>query len=175
MLNKQLIPLIIFVIIALFLWQGLHLKPQLLSSALINKPVPSFALQSLDSNGLIITEQIFKDKISVINVWSSRCSTCKQEHLFLLGLNKIDEFQLVGINYKDEKNNADLWLNKLGNPYKVNIFDQAGSLSMDFGVYGTPTVFIIDRAAIIRYRHVGILTNEIWNDVIVQQINKLKD
>lgn len=174
MLTKQLLPLGIFILILFFLWQGLALKPSQLSSALINKPVPKFRLQSLVPDTPIITEDIFKGHISLVNVWASWCSTCAQEHDFITRLRTTDELQLVGINYKDTRNNADLWLNKLGNPYTVNIFDAEGSLSIDLGVYGTPTTYIIDHYGIIRYRHVGILTNEVWNKVIIPEITKLK-
>jgi len=174
MLSKQLLPLGVFSVILFFLWQGLHLKPNELPCVLLNKPVPKFQLEALEQKSPLITEDIFKGHITLINVWASWCSTCAKEHMLLTSMHKTDEFQLVGINYKDSKNSADLWLNKLGNPYTVNIFDAKGSLSIDLGVYGTPTTYIIDRDGIIRYRHVGILTNEIWNKVIVPEVNKLK-
>jgi len=174
MLTKQLLPLGVFILILFFLWRGLDSNPNQLPSELINKPVPKFSLQALASDTPIITEDIFKGHISLVNVWASWCSNCATEHALITRLDKIDKLQLVGINYKDTRNNADLWLNKFGNPYTVNIFDAEGSLGIDLGVYGTPTTYIIDHYGIIRYRHVGILTNEVWNKIIISEITKLK-
>lgn len=151
-----LMPLLVFIIMVVCLWQGL-LMPQ---------PVPPFVNN-------ITTASIFAGKVTIAHVWSSQCGACMIDHKILTTMNKSDEFQLVGINYKDLQNSADLWLNKLGNPYTVNIFDADGKLSMDLGVFGTPTTFVIDRAGVIRYRHVGALTNDLWHTVILPELNKL--
>jgi cytochrome c biogenesis protein CcmG/thiol:disulfide interchange protein DsbE len=173
MTRMYLWPSIVFVIILAFLWQGLYLKPNVLPSSLIGKQVPKFLLPISDSKSGPVSESILQGQISVLTVWATWCESCVREHQMLNALNKTDDFQLVGINYKDTKYNADLWLNKFGNPYKVNILDTDGHLGIDLGVYGTPTTYIVDRAGIIRYRHVGVLTNDSWNKIILPQINKL--
>ena len=153
-------PLLIFLFLLGFFVFGLRLNPHELPAALLNKPVPN-------------VNHVFDNYINVVHVWASWCESCQQDHEFLTTLNKTDDFRLVGVNYKDIKNNADLWLNKLGDPYTVNIFDHDGSLAMNLGVYGTPTTYIIDRAGVIRYRHVGVLTKELWDADIIPEIIKL--
>ncbi len=146
-----------------FLWQGMKLDQQQLPAAMLNKTIPNLAAN----------QQIFKDKISVVHVWASWCSDCKQDQALFSTLPKTSDFQLVGINYKDLRNEADLCLNKQNDLYRVTIFDFDGTLGMDLGVYGTPTTFIVDRSGIIRFRHVGSLTYEIWISQIIPTINKL--
>lgn len=163
MLNRYLIPFCAFMILIGFLWRGLYVD---------YKTIPQFELTTL--NNSVVTEKIFLDKISVLHVWSSWCKACVIEHEFLDNLQNTDEFQLVGINYKDIQKNADLWLNKYGNPYRVILLDREGSFSMSLGVYGTPTTFIVDRDGIIRYRHVGVLTKDIWSSKISPVIQKIK-
>ena len=167
-------PFLVFVIMLAFLWQGLYLKPRELPSSLLGKQFPNFVLPSLDNKSMLVSESIFRGQTTIVNVWASWCTACAQEHAVLNAVTKNESFQLVGVNYKDLKYNADLWLNKFGNPYKVIIVDTDGLLGMDLGIYGTPTTYIIDRAGVIRYRHVGVLTNELWNKVIIPEINKLK-
>lgn len=174
MTRYNLWPLLVFVIMLAFLCKGLDLKPSALPSSLLGEKFPKFALPTLDNGLLVVNESIFQGHISVLNVWASWCTNCNKEYLMLQDLVKTHKFQLIGMNYKDSKYNADLWLNKFGNPYKVNIVDADGQLGIDLGVYGTPTTYIIDRAGVIRYRHVGILTNDLWNKVIIPEINKLK-
>lgn len=109
----------------------------------------------------------------MVQVWALGCASCTQWHSLLLSLNKSEQFKIIGLNYNDDKNNSDLWLNKFNNPYKVNIFNAKGRLYINLGVYGTPTFFIIDRAGIIRYRHVGVLTKEVWSATILPKISRL--
>lgn len=174
MLNRFHLPLVLFVMMITILWQGLSLNAQELPSTLIGKQVPKFSIPSLDNDKTPVTEQIFKGHITIVQVWSTRCRACTRQHEIINELNKSGDFQLVGINYKDNKNKANEWLHKLGDPYRVNIFDTDGRLSMDLGVYGTPSTYVIDKDGVIRYRHVGTLTKEMWFSLIVPEINKLK-
>jgi cytochrome c biogenesis protein CcmG/thiol:disulfide interchange protein DsbE len=170
MLNRNLIPLCVFCLIVSLLWFGLSLKPKDIPSSLIGKPVPHFVLSSLASEPTIVSEKIFSDHMTILHVWATWCSVCQNDHELLFKLKNLDLFQLVGINYKDNQNKAELWLHERGNPYAFSIMDDRGQLSLDLGVYGTPTTYIIDRAGIIRFRHVGALTEEKWNKEIYPQI-----
>lgn len=174
MLNRFQLPLVMFVIMITILWQGLSLNAQELPSSLLGKAIPKFSISSVEEPKSAVTEQIFKGHITIIQVWSSRCRACSRQHEILNELNLSGDLQLVGLNYKDSKDKANEWLHKLGNPYKVNIFDTDGRLSMDLGVYGTPSTYVIDKNGVIRYRHVGTLTKEMWFALIVPEINKLK-
>lgn len=173
MLNKYHWPFLMFVIMITCLWQSLDLTAKELPSALIGKPVPHFSLPSLGKPSKMLDESIFKGKISVINVWASWCRGCSKQNDFFLNLPKTDEFQLVGLNYKDKKDSADQWLNKLGNPYTVIIFDQTGRFGMDLGVYGTPTTYIVDQTGTIRFRHFGSIDQYLWDTMFVPELNKL--
>lgn len=174
MLNRYQIPLAIFVMIITFMWNGLAISADQLPFALAGKPVPNFSLENLNGEPKIVTQEIFKGKVSIIEVFSSRCKGCVKQNELMKTLNKSDEYQLIGLDYKDRKKSADQWLNKNGNPYKVVIFDPEGRFGMDIGVYGTPTLFIIDSKGIIRYRHFGQVTREMWHDLIIPELNKLK-
>jgi cytochrome c biogenesis protein CcmG/thiol:disulfide interchange protein DsbE len=173
-LSMLKLPVVLFVMIMTLLCSGLNLSAREISSALIGKPFPKFNLPNLDPDKPDISEKILKGQITIVHFWASWCGSCRKEQMVLTALDKSDDFQLVGINYKDSRKNADLWLNKLGNPYTVNIFDASGILGSDLGIYGTPTTYIIDQDGIIRYRHVGALTKELWIRKIHSEIKKLK-
>jgi cytochrome c biogenesis protein CcmG/thiol:disulfide interchange protein DsbE len=174
MLNKFQLPLLIFVMIITFMWHGLAISADQLPCATLGTPVPKFSMENLLGEPAIVTEKIFHGKITVVEVFASYCRGCVKQNELMKTLNKSDEYQLIGLDYKDNLKSADQWLNKHGNPYKVVIFDPKGHLGMDIGVYGTPTLFIIDSKGIIRYRHFGQVTHETWHELIVPELNKLK-
>ena len=171
---RYIFPLVIFMGLAGFLWLGLSLKPNELPSQLINKPAPTFVLPTLSAPDTKITESIFVDKISLVNVWSSWCLYCKHEHQFLLDLKNSSNLQILGLNYKDDLLAARAWLKQNGDPYDQIILDQDGSTAINWGVYGTPETFIVDRHGIIRYRHVGALNQEQWLSTIEPLIKQLE-
>jgi cytochrome c biogenesis protein CcmG/thiol:disulfide interchange protein DsbE len=161
-LMKFLLPLVLFFLISFFLWKGLQQDPHQLPSKLIGRPVPHFQLTELLHEKQIISSAEFQGHISILNVWASWCANCETEHSFLNTLAKNTEINFIGLNYKDERNTAKSFLASNGNPYRKIIFDGAGNLGIDLGVYGAPETFLIDRQGIIRYRHIGALNNEIW-------------
>jgi cytochrome c biogenesis protein CcmG/thiol:disulfide interchange protein DsbE len=169
---RYLLPLIIFLIVAVFLWQGLRKDPHQLPSALIGKPVPQFSYPNLLTPSRHITQQKFLGQVSLLNIWGSWCQTCYAEHPVLLEIARSNNIAIYGLNYKDNRIAALQWLEKYGNPYKDIIFDAQGTLAMELGVYGTPETFLIDPKGIIRYKHVGALDATVWEQEIKPLIQK---
>lgn len=165
------IPLVLFLLLAAaLLWQlarnAQGEDPTDLESALVGKPVPVFRLESLESAGKIYDRAVLTDGRPVLlNVWATWCPTCRAEHQFLNGL-KAQGIRIVGMNYKDDRRKAVSWLNELGNPYALSLFDGNGMLGLDLGVYGAPETFLIDGQGIVRYRHAGDLNDRVWQQEI---------
>lgn len=170
-------PLIVFLILAAFLWKSLSTNPQELPSALINKPAPVFKLSALNISNHTLTEKIFKGQVSLLNVWASWCLSCQKEHAFWLSLQPFvarHKLLLVGLNIHDDRKTAAAWIKVHGDPYHAIIFDQDGHLGMDYGIYGTPETFVIDDRGIIRYRYSGPIDQKIWTQKILPLIQKLQ-
>lgn len=152
---KYLLPLILFVILAIFLAIGLRLNPKDIPSPLIDKPAPAFSLPILATPEKNLSVQDLKGRVWLLNVWASWCVSCRQEHPLLLELAKLNTVTIAGLNYKDEAAAANQWLAQLGNPYNVSIMDKDGRVGIDYGVYGVPETFVVDKRGIIRYKHTG--------------------
>ncbi|WP_338494323.1 DsbE family thiol:disulfide interchange protein [Erwinia aphidicola] len=165
------IPLILFLLLAAaLLWQLTRNAndddPTRLESALVGKPVPVFKLESLDQPGKTFDQSVLTDgKPLLLNVWATWCPTCRAEHQYLNTL-ATKGVRVVGLNYKDDRQKAINWLNTLGNPYALSLYDGDGMLGLDLGVYGAPETFLIDCHGIIRYRHAGDLNERVWNDEV---------
>jgi cytochrome c biogenesis protein CcmG/thiol:disulfide interchange protein DsbE len=171
---RYLAPLAIFALLVAFLYRGLSLDPKLVPSPLIGKPMPTFTLTRLDNPAAAISDADFKGKVTLLNVWATWCVSCRQEHETLVQLAKTGQVDIYGLNYKDNREDAKRWLSRFGNPYVANAFDSDGRVGIDWGVYGAPETFIIDREGIIRHKHIGPLTTEIINDEILPLVAKLK-
>lgn len=171
---KHLLPLLGFVVLAIFLARGLQLKPREIPSPLIGKPVPSFELPALLEGEAPLRQADMKGRVSILNVWASWCGPCREEHPLLLELaRRRPELQLLGLNYKDEPAQARRWLKELGNPYRTIGSDTLGRVGIDLGVYGVPETFVIDRQGQIRYKHVGPLTAELLRDTLDPLLDRL--
>ncbi len=157
---KLFLPLILFVVLALFLFRGLSLDPRAMPSALIDKPFPAFSLPALDS-GEALDRSLLLGRVSLVNVWATWCISCRVEHPYLNQLTEAG-IHIVGLNYKDDSAAAQRWLSDLGNPYSVNIVDAEGNLGLDLGVYGAPETYFVDARGVIRYRHVGVIDERVW-------------
>lgn len=155
------IPLAIFLGIGVFLFRGLQLDPTELPSALLNKPFPQFELTSLYEEDKLLTEKALIGEPALVNVWATWCPSCKQEHAQLNRI-KAEGYKVIGINYKDDRLKAKIWLEKYLDPYAVNVFDPKGSLGLDLGVYGAPETYVIDQQGVIRYKHVGVVDEKVW-------------
>lgn len=167
------LPFIIFLIVGIFLWRGLSMNPSKVPSALINKPLPDFELPLLTNEKIKITSAIFAGKITLVNVWASWCAVCEEEHSVLVELSENSHLQLVGLDYKDEPAKAREYLTEHGNPYHIVIQDRTGQVAMNWGVYGTPETFIIDKHGIIRYKLVGSLSEKGAKETILMWMEKL--
>lgn len=157
---KYFLPLLVFALLGLFLLKGIDLKPDDLPSPLIGKPVPDFLLPELATEKSLTTDDL-KGKVILLNVWATWCISCKMEHPYLLQLAQ-DGITIVGLNYKDDQDQALDWLKNLGNPYAFNILDIQGRLGLDLGVFGAPETYLIDKQGIIRHKHVGVIDDKVW-------------
>ncbi|NOQ36977.1 MAG: DsbE family thiol:disulfide interchange protein [Methylococcaceae bacterium] len=159
------IPLILFIVLGIFLWKGLSIDPTELPSALINKPFPEFKIASLKQSDKMLTKADFIGKPVLINIWATWCPACKQEHQQLVKMAGENKIAIIGLNYKDDRVSAISWLQQLGDPYQFTIYDADGMLGLDLGVYGAPETYLLDKNGIIKHRHVGVVTEEIWQQL----------
>ncbi len=139
--------------------------PSKLESVLVGKTVPNFRLEDLEHAEKLHDQSIFRGQPLLLNVWATWCQTCYAEHLFLNDL-MADDVKIIGLNYKDDRVKAIGWLNQLGNPYRVSLFDGNGMLGLDLGVYGVPETFLINAKGVIRYRHAGDVNSRNWEDTL---------
>lgn len=170
---RLILPLAIFLLLAIFLWVGLYRDPREVPSPLIDKPAPAFMLQRLHTPEQTFSPDAMRGKVWLLNVWASWCVSCREEHAFLNELAK-GGVTLVGLNYKDQRENALEWLRHFDNPYMLSVSDTDGRVGIDYGVYGAPETFIIDRQGIIRYKQIGPMTPQVWNDKIEPLLRKLQ-
>ena len=158
---RFILPLAVFALLVFFLWRGLRLDPHQVPSPLIDKPAPSFALTRLDDANTTIRRDDMLGKVWMLNVWASWCVACREEHPTLVAFSKTKAVPIIGLNYKDTRAEGLGWLSQFGNPYDASVFDQNGRVGIDFGVYGVPETFVIDKRGIIRFKHIGPLTPEV--------------
>lgn len=160
------IPLVLFLALGVLLWRGLQLDPTELPSALIDKPMPAFNLASLDDPDKVLTEKDLQfGEPVLLNVWATWCPSCKAEHAQLNRIAEQEGVKIVGVNYKDDRAKAKVWLQKYLNPYVVNVYDDKGSLGLDLGVYGAPETYVLDKDGVIRYKHVGVVDEKVWQQL----------
>lgn len=171
---KYLAPLVLFIIMAIFLALGLNLNPRDIPSPLINKPAPDFALPVLGQPARILNKHALIGDVWLLNVWASWCGSCRSEHPIFNQLAKKKLVTIVGLNYKDEPAAAKQWLAQLGNPYDISIMDQEGRTGIDYGVYGVPETFVIDKKGIIRYKHTGPVEVSDMQNILIPLIQQLK-
>ena len=170
----KLLPLGIFLTLAAFLGIGLTLDPSKLPSALIDKPAPEIIAESLHETDAPFDSQSMLGEVWVLNVWASWCAPCVQEHPVLKSLVAQRDISLVGLNYKDVPEDALAWLQQLGDPFNHLISDESGDIGIDWGVYGVPETFVIDRNGRVRYKHVGPLAPIEMEEIVLPIIDQLK-
>ena len=159
-------------VIAAYMLSGTD--PRVVPSALLNKPVPTFVLPALDGRERGLTTADLKGRVAVVNVFASWCVPCLAEHPQIMALAADKDLALVGINYKDKAADAEGWLKRLGDPFRQIGADRDGRVSIDWGVYGVPETFVIDRGGTIRYKHVGPITPHDLKATILPIIESLK-
>ncbi|MCH6576299.1 MAG: DsbE family thiol:disulfide interchange protein [Proteobacteria bacterium] len=173
------IPLVVFATVAAAFGVGLTLKPNVVPSALIDKPVPEFTLAGLPGDGVEsgkgFSSADLTGRVSIVNVFASWCFPCRVEHPLLMRLARNPKVRIFGLNYKDRPEDARAWLKELGNPYDRIGVDRDGRIAIDWGVYGVPETFIIDAEGRIRYKHVGPITPSDLDEIIVPIIERLSE
>lgn len=168
-----LVPLVLFLGMAGFLYRGLYLDPAELPSAMIGKQFPAFSLPSVQ-DGKILTQADLLGKPALVNVWGTWCISCRVEHPVLTKLAQ-QGVVIYGINYKDVNVDALKWLKDFHDPYQININDEAGGLGLNLGVYGAPETFLIDSKGVIRYKHVGVIDDVVWREQLAALYQGLVD
>lgn len=171
---RYLLPLAVFGLLVAFLYRGLSLDPKLVPSPLIDKPAPDFSLPTLRHPQTSLSAADLKGRVWLLNVWATWCSACRAEHEALLHLTRSGKAPLYGLNYKDSRADAIGWLRRAGDPYVTNAFDETGRVGIDWGVYGAPETFLIDRQGIIRYKHIGPLSRDVIENEIFPLIARLE-
>jgi cytochrome c biogenesis protein CcmG/thiol:disulfide interchange protein DsbE len=173
-MNRYLIPLGLFFVLVIFLGIGLGLNPREVPSPLIDKPAPAFSLAQLHTPEKAFGVPDMKGTVWLLNVWASWCVSCREEHPILVQLAKNNVVPIVGLNYKDQRNDALGWLQKFGDPYALSVSDTNGRIGIDYGVYGVPETFVIDKAGVIRYKQIGPVTPQALEQKILPLVRKLQ-
>ena len=191
-MNRFIWPLIGFVVLVGFLAVGLNLNPREVPSPLIGKPAPAFTLSRLDNNETF-SPQDMKGKVWLLNVWSTWCVSCRQEHPMLVEMAKNKAVTLIGLNYKEIRGDANYdiakispesekgmateranaWLKRHGDPYALSVLDLDGRVGIDYGVYGVPETYVIDKVGVIRFKHIGPISRDIFAGKILPLVGEL--
>jgi cytochrome c biogenesis protein CcmG/thiol:disulfide interchange protein DsbE len=172
-MSRFAIPLALFVVLVAFLAIGLGHDPSTVPSPLINKPAPDFHLPQLHDPAKSFTAQEMRGKVWLLNVWASWCVTCREEHPLLVDLARSRAVPVVGLNYKDARDDALAWLTEFGNPYQLSLSDTEGRVGINFGVYKVPETFLIDPDGVIRYKQIGPVTPEALQNQILPLVKEL--
>jgi cytochrome c biogenesis protein CcmG/thiol:disulfide interchange protein DsbE len=172
-LPRLVLPLGVFAALVVLLAVGLTLDPREVPSPLVGKPAPAFELPLLLEPDQRFSPQDMAGKVWLLNVWASWCVSCRQEHLVLSELAKAGAVPAYGLNYKDRREDGIIYLRTLGDPYQLVAYDPQGRVGLEYGVYGTPETYVIDKRGIIRYKRIGPLTPEIVRQKIVPLVHEL--
>ena len=171
---RALLPLGLFLLLGIAFAIGLTKDPRRMTSELIDKPFPQFSLTELYDESELLTEQMMRGRVSLINVFGSWCVACNVEHPVLMDIAKNNEVRLIGMDWRDERDKAKRWLAQRGDPYTKVIFDDESVLAIKLGVTGAPESFITDKMGNIRYKHVGVITPDIWRETLLPIVETLK-
>jgi len=170
---RFLLPLAAFLVLVGFLAVGLNLNPREVPSPLVGKPAPAFDLPQLAAPDKRFATKDMQGKVWLLNVWASWCVSCRQEHPLLVELGKAGIVPIVGLNYKDQRADGLGWLRQHGDPYVLSAFDLDGRVGIDYGVYGVPETYVIDKAGVIRYKQIGPVTPESLEQKILPLVKEL--
>jgi cytochrome c biogenesis protein CcmG, thiol:disulfide interchange protein DsbE len=172
-MKRYLIPLALFVVLAAFLGVGLKLNPREVPSPLIDKPAPAFSLPLLNEPTQQLAVAELKGQVWVLNAWASWCAPCVAEHPYVTQMARNSGVKVIGLNYKDKREDAQAWLQKNGNPYSTVVADRDGRAAIEYGMYGMPETFVVDKAGVIRFKHIGPITAEVLQDKLLPLLKKL--
>lgn len=168
------LPLIIFLVLAGFLYVGLSLDPREVPSPLVGKPAPTFSLPQLHDANKQFSTQDMQGQVWLLNVWASWCSACKDEHPILMDLARQNIVPVLGLDYKDKREDGESTLRQAGDPYTLTIFDADGRVGFDYGVYGVPETYVIDKQGVIRDKLIGALTTKNLRERILPLVAELQ-
>jgi len=170
---RYVLPLGSFLVLAVLLGIGLGLDPREVPSPLVGKTAPHFELPQLHRADEQFSEKDMRGKVWILNVWASWCVACREEHPVLVALSKSGVIPIVGLNYKDQREDGTAWLARLGDPYLLSAYDEQGKVGIDYGVYGVPETYVIDKQGVIRYKRIGIVTPGIVKEKILPLVGEL--
>ncbi len=170
---RFLLPVVIFALLAGLLGWGLTRDPKEVPSPLIGKPAPAFTAPTLFDPQKTFSASDYLGKVWVLNVWASWCVACRAEHQYVTQLARMQLVPVVGLDYKDKPADGRAWLGELGNPYTVIPTDEKGRIGIDWGVYGVPETFLIDKQGMIAYKHIGPINADSLRDIIVPKLKEL--
>lgn len=168
-------PLLLFLVLAGFLAVGLRLDPREVPSPLIDRPAPPFSTVALSDPERAVRLEDLRGKVWILNVWASWCAACLEEHPVLMEYARRGTVPIYGLNYKDEPKAGLQWLRRHGNPYVDSLVDRDGRIGIDYGVYGVPETFVIDRQGVIRLKHIGPLTSQVLTQKVDPLVRRLDD
>jgi len=172
-MKKFIIPIVLFIGLGFFLARGLVLNPSFIPSPLIHKPLPHFDLPTLFHPKTRMTNADFKGHVVLVNVWASWCVSCREEHPVLMALAQLHAVPIVGLDYKDKRQDGIDQLRRQGNPYEVVLTDRSGLTGINWGIYGVPETFVIDKDGVIRHKYVGPLTPALIETKLLPLVQKL--
>ncbi len=173
---KYLLPLVLFLVLAGFLVKGLYLNPREVPSPLIGKPAAAFELQDLNNMDRTVSSKELEGKVWLMNVWASWCESCREEHPYIMSLRRSGELQVpvVGLQYKDKAEPGRFFLARYGDPYSYVLRDPEGKVGLDYGVYGVPETFLVDKKGIIRHKVTGPMMEKAWTKDVKPLIARLE-
>ncbi|MCS5592216.1 MAG: DsbE family thiol:disulfide interchange protein [Gammaproteobacteria bacterium] len=169
---KKLIPLITFIAISIFLYLSLNSNPRELPSPLIDKAFPDIEVEDFYTGEVTSIRDTFSNNTTLVNVWASWCTTCRAEHKMLMNIARDVPIQLIGLNYKDTREDANKTLEFMGNPFDLIVFDPKGKAGLELGVYATPETFLVNQQGVIVHKHIGEITQAVWTQEFLPRIAK---
>ena len=170
----RFVPLVLFIAVAAFLAIGLAHDPRQVPSVLIGKPVPEFSLPPVRGRAVGLSSADLKGKVSLVNVFASWCVACRDEHPLLMQIKREGVLAVHGLDYKDPPADAQRWLDDMGDPYERTGADLDGRVAIDWGVYGVPETFVVDRDGRIAYKHIGAITPSVWRETLLPLVRSLE-
>lgn len=168
-----LLPLALFIALVVFLLVSLRHDPHEVPSPLVNKPAPAFQLPQLQDPTKTFSAQEMRGKVWLLNVWATWCVACREEHPLLVAYAKTGAVPIYGLDYKDDRTAALQLLSEEGNPYVLNVSDTDGRVAIDYGVYGAPETYLIDRNGVIQFKQIGPINEDVWQDKILPLARRL--
>lgn len=171
---RFILPLVLFLVLSVFLYKGLGRDTREVPSPLIGKAAPAFVLPMLYEPVKQLSTQEMQGQVWLLNVWASWCGACKDEHPILMEFSRQNIVPIVGLDYKDKAEDGKATLDKAGNPYSMVIADADGKVGFDYGVYGVPETYVIDKAGFIRYKLIGAVTSKNLSETLIPLVKELQ-